>query len=241
MAQAASNTEELGSGLEDGALLPVLRRASHADLREIAESLNRGLDVFITWDSRIVANKEDLTAIPEVIAAYVLRAGGHSIRNYFRGGGPEYREIVRDVCAVVKAPVAKDEHDIVRMELAYLQTLLDNAVKGLSVEQKQELLEKMKQSAGRAVSFDDVVKGGALLGLLMPLIFAAIAQQTFAKAAAAGAQMALGKLAGGVAGPIGLVAGTVWLAVDLAGPSYRATIPAVAQIALLRQRMLWEG
>jgi len=50
----------------------------------------------------------------------------------------------------------------------------------------------------------------------------------------------LGRLAAGIAGPIGLVAGTVWLAVDMAGPSYRATIPAVAQVALLRQRMLYE-
>jgi len=40
-------------------------------------------------------------------------------------------------------------------------------------------------------------------------------------------------------GPIGLVLGAGWVAYDLAGPSLRATVPAVACVALLRQRMMW--
>ncbi len=232
---------EADETLEGGGLLPVLRRASHHDLREIAESINKAWDVLITWDSRVTANKDDLTKIPEVVGEYLLRAGGHSIKDWLRGCSPEYREVVRDVCGAVKAEIAEDEQNVVRMEVAYLRALMDKAMKGMTEAEKRDLLDRMKQAAGRPVSFDDLVKGTTLLGLLMPLIFAAVAQQTLAKAAAAGAQMVLGRLAAGVAGPIGLVAGTLWLAFDLAGPSYRATIPAVAQVALLRQRMLFEG
>jgi uncharacterized protein YaaW (UPF0174 family) len=50
-------------------------------------------------------------------------------------------------------------------------------------------------------------------------------------------------LARGVAvfiGPIGWAATGVWTAVEVLGPSYRGLAPAVFQIALLRQKLLWQ-
>ncbi|EKF9515537.1 hypothetical protein O1C21_003732, partial [Vibrio cholerae] len=41
-------------------------------------------------------------------------------------------------------------------------------------------------------------------------------------------------------GPIGWVITGVWTAIDVAGPAYRVTIPAVIQIAALRQKHLYE-
>ena len=37
-----------------------------------------------------------------------------------------------------------------------------------------------------------------------------------------------------VAGPIGWLLSTLWLAIDLAGPAYRVTIPCVIHVAQLR-------
>lgn len=227
------------NGIEGGALLPVLRRATHADLLEIAKSLDKGADVFVTWDSRYDANKENLTQIPEVIGEYLLRAGGHAAMNWWRGGGPGYASVVEDVCGKVGVEFPSSVRNPRVMEVLFLKKLMEKALSGLSDEEKGDLLEKMKQAAGRPVSFDDLVKGTTLFGLLMPLIFTAIAQQTLARGVAAGAGLVLGRLAAGVAGPIGLVAGTIWLVSDFAGPSYRATIPAVAQVAMLRQQFLW--
>jgi uncharacterized protein YaaW (UPF0174 family) len=231
--------EGMDNSTESGALLPVLQRATHADLLEIAKSLDKGADVFVTWDSRYDANKDDLTRVPEVVGEYLLRAGGHSAMNWWRGGGPDYARVVADVCDKVGVRLSSPAQNPRVMEVLYLKKLMDKALSGLSDEEKADLLDKMKQAAGRPVSFDDLVKGGTLIGLLMPLIFTAIAQQTVARGVAAGAGVVLGRLAAGVAGPIGLVAGTIWLASDFAGPSYRATIPAVAQVAMLRQRFLW--
>jgi len=166
--------------IESGALLPVLTRATHADLREIAESVNKGWDVFITWDKRFSAHADDLTKVPDVIAEYLLRAGGHSASNWRRGGGPEYREVLRDVCGALKAEIAPDEADIIKMEVAYLNALMTKALKGLSDAQKKDLLDQMKAKAGRPVTFDDFLKGSAVLGMLMPLIFMAVAQQNLA-------------------------------------------------------------
>ena len=39
------------------------------------------------------------------------------------------------------------------------------------------------------------------------------------------------------AGPIGWVLTGIWTAVDIAGPAYRVTIPAVIQIAFLRAKL----
>jgi uncharacterized protein YaaW (UPF0174 family) len=42
------------------------------------------------------------------------------------------------------------------------------------------------------------------------------------------------------AGPIGWALTAVWTAIDLAGPAYRVTIPAVIQIAYMRAKMNYE-
>ncbi len=41
--------------------------------------------------------------------------------------------------------------------------------------------------------------------------------------------------------PVGLAIGVIWTAADIAGPSLRGTVPAVAQVAMIRQRLLWGG
>lgn len=38
------------------------------------------------------------------------------------------------------------------------------------------------------------------------------------------------------AGPVGLALNALWLAIDIAGPAYRVTVPAVIQIAYIRAK-----
>ncbi|WP_211239022.1 ubiquinol-cytochrome C chaperone family protein [Desulfonatronum lacustre] len=42
-------------------------------------------------------------------------------------------------------------------------------------------------------------------------------------------------------GPIGWIITGLWTAIDIAGPAYRVTIPAVIQVAALRQKYLYEN
>jgi uncharacterized protein YaaW (UPF0174 family) len=228
--------------IESGSLLAVLRRASHHDLYEIVESINRAFDSLIKWDDRYKANREDLTKAPNFIADHLCRAGGHAVRNWFRGGGPDYPEVVQDVCAAVsvRLPEVKDRM-VVDMEVALLKVLLAKATKNLSAEQQADLLAQMASAAGRPVLLDDVLNGGKALALFAPMILSFVAQQTVVKGLAAVAEFAVARLAASIAGPIGIVVGTLWFASDLAGPSLRGTIPAVAQVAILRQRLVWQG
>lgn len=225
-------------GIETGALLPVLRRATHAQLEAIVAALDKAFDVVITGDARYLPHRDDLTQIPDVVAEHLCRAGGHAVANWFRGGGPEYTEVVRDVCGALGVnPVPEG---VVAMEEALLKALLDRAIARLGPAEQEELLRKMRVAAGRPVGFADVLRGGGpLMGMLAPYIFAAVARQAAAEGVAVALEVVGGRLAAGMLGPIGIVLGVGWLAHSLAGPSLRATVPAVAEVALLRQTLLW--
>ncbi|HFC8538497.1 TPA: YaaW family protein [Neisseria lactamica] len=43
-----------------------------------------------------------------------------------------------------------------------------------------------------------------------------------------------------LAGPIGWTITGLWTAIDIAGPAYRVTIPAVIHVAVLRQKYLYD-
>lgn len=238
MAFADEATEMPDQTIEGGALLPVLRRASHAELQAVVEGLNKGLDVFITWDSRYAEHRDDLTGTPDLIGHYLRRAGGHSLANDIRGAGPDYASVVADVCKAMGVPHASDA-GVVAMEEALLQLLLERAMQGMSDDQKADLLRKMAEAAGRPVGVEDVMRGGALFALLAPHMFLFMAEQMAAAGIAFLGKAALGRFAASFAGPVGIAIGVIWTAADFAGPSLRATVPAVAQVALIRQRLLW--
>jgi len=54
-----------------------------------------------------------------------------------------------------------------------------------------------------------------------------------------GANAMLTKTMSILTGPIGWVVTGLWTVIDIAGPAYRVTIPAVIEIAALRQKYLY--
>ena len=55
------------------------------------------------------------------------------------------------------------------------------------------------------------------------------------------ANAALTKWLSVLAGPIGWAVTALWTVIDIAGPAYRVTIPAVIQIAYMRQKPRYAG
>lgn len=43
-----------------------------------------------------------------------------------------------------------------------------------------------------------------------------------------------------LAGPIGMIISSIWMIIDIAGPAFRVTVPAVIYIAFLRRQFLYE-
>lgn len=48
------------------------------------------------------------------------------------------------------------------------------------------------------------------------------------------------RVAGTLAGPIGMIISSIWRIIDIAGPAFRVTVPAVIYIAFLRRQFLYE-
>ena len=168
----------------------------------------------------------------------MCRAGGHLVANQVRGAGPDYALVVADVCkamGVRHPPVA----GVVALEEAFLKLLLEKAMKGMSDDQRADLARKMAQAAGRPVGMEDVMRGGALFALLAPLMFLFVAEQMAGAGIAFLGKAVLGRFAAMFAGPAGIAISVIWAAADIAGPSLRGTVPAVAQIAMIRQRLLF--
>ncbi len=222
--------------IEDGWLIPVLRQATHEELAGVVEALNQGSDIFIKQNSLYQASKNDLTKIPKLIAKTLCQAGGHSLRNQFRGGdGPSYRVVLEDVCSKFAVPCPADA-SIVVLEEALLEVVMKRVLASLPAEQKDELLVRLAGKAGRPVPWDDVFQLAAPFGALGVNMLPLLLEQVGLFGAKAGFLPVLGA----AAWPLTIVAMVLGLASSFAGPTYKSTIPAVIQVAVIRQRLLWD-
>lgn len=208
--------------LESGALLPVLKSASHEALAHIVTALNNGWDVFITWDARYKAARHDLTANPALIAEYICRAGGHPHRGY--------DAVVRDASRAVGARIPPGHHGVVAQEAALLCVLIERMLARLTPAARADVERHVRQTAGNDTGIGDILTGGAQMALLLPMVFATLAGMVSLRGA-------IGDSVGRGVG-MGVFRGLL-ASSGLAGPSYSATIPAVVCVALLRQRLLW--
>jgi uncharacterized protein YaaW (UPF0174 family) len=222
-------------GLQSGDLLPVLRRASHEDLKPIVDALDKSWDVRIKADGRYQAAQHDFTAIPEVIADYVTRAGGNAIRNWLRSGGPVYSEVLRDVCGVMKVKVP-DGIDTLAIEEKLLRDVLERIWEKLTPEERKKVFDDVAGPAGMAGQIPNDASGNMLW--LLPL--SGLLTQIGLRAAGFVLPKLGLQVVGTALGPVGIAVAAIWTVVDAVGPSYRGLVPAVFHIAALRQRFLWQ-
>jgi len=131
--------------LESGALLPVLSRATHQDLDDIVNALNKGWDVFITWDESYKAISGDLTQNPRLVADYIVRAGAHRIADGFRQTARSYPEVVQDACRGVGVKSSTTEPDVIELESLLLKAIMERFLATLSDIDRKELEKKSKR------------------------------------------------------------------------------------------------
>ena len=181
------------------------------------------------------------------IAAEIQCFGANTFATMYRKGqGVLYKEVLTDVCRRVKVKFDKNDRTV-DIENALLMKVLSDSVKKMNGEE----LRKFAGTLGIANS--ETMTPEILLGTLQVTFFAGgvVSFELALVAANAVARFILGRglaLAGDVAltrslavlgGPIGLFLTGIWTAVDIAGPAYRVTIPAVVMVATLRRK--WQG
>lgn len=181
--------------------------------------------------------------LPELIHEFRL-FGGNSMLNFFRGEGPEYSEILRDVANKCKVSfndaTSKDEH----VEQLLLGKLIKDALDNTSDYELRQIMQELGLQISRynrhrvVLDLEKLWKSHDIAGfMLLTTVTSTILTRLTGIAIGTVAGITLSRLSAVMLGPIGLILTSLYCAIDFAGPAYRVTIPAVIQIAYIRQKM----
>ena len=134
-----------------------------------------------------------------------------------------------------------------RIEQHLLSKILEDALERMDQKEIKELATSLglKNVDGitRQVllgSFQTIFRMGGFKSYQLTLIVVnAVLKALIGRGLSLAGNAALTRTMSILAGPIGWVITGVWTAVDIAGAAYRVTIPAVIQVAVLRQKVLY--
>ena len=168
--------------------------------------------------------------------------GGNTVLNFMRGRGAGYREILCDVCHRMRVNFnRKSSVEVIEMNL--LHSILIKSLEDMDTESLKELLDGLnikttqfdKQAMVAAVQIA-IRKGGFAAYKIAVIVANAIARALLGRGLSLAANAALVRWLSVFAGPVGWAITAAWTALDIAGPAYRVTIPAVIQIAYMRAK-----
>lgn len=193
--------------------------------------------------------------------------GGNTLANTVRGAGIFYKEILCDVADKLKVKYDKSAN-VENIEKAILLNSFNESLKNLSENDLREIVKDFSidintytiESISNAIAKTDNLR---LLYQIAMLVVKAITNKVaintaifttssliagnglIGSGAVSGALESaatfLGsRVAGTLAGPIGMIISSIWMIIDIAGPAFRVTVPAVIYIAFLRRQFLYE-
>lgn len=178
------------------------------------------------------------------IAAEVQCFGANTFATLLRGGkGVLYREVLFDVCDRLKVNYNKSS-STERIEDGLFMKILDDSIEKMSPAELKELCEELgiKNTSGLTpqiaiTSFQTIFKlGGFKSYQLAVIVVNAVWRALFGHGLTVLENATLTRVLSILTGPIGWIITGIWTAIDIAGPAYRITIPAVLQVAMLRKK-----
>jgi uncharacterized protein YaaW (UPF0174 family) len=182
-----------------------------------------------------------------LIAAEIQCFGANTFATLFRGGkGVEYREILMDVCDKMKVNYSKGA-SVERIENCLLLKVLNDALEKMTPAEIRELAESVgvKNLAlltpeGMLGVFQAVFRTGGFKSYQLTLVIVnALMKALIGRGLSFAGNAALTRTVGVLTGPVGWAITGAWTALDVASAAYRVTIPAVIQVAALRQKHLY--
>ena len=178
--------------------------------------------------------------LPELVSEFRL-FGGNSLVNIFRGEGPEYSEILRNVAKRNKVSF-NDKATDEQLEQYLLQKLFNDSLTGASNEELKNMMKELgypttnfSRQAAIATLMAAWKSGGFKSYMLLVSVVNAVMKFLIGRGLSFAANATLTRIASIMTGPVGWALTALWTIVDIAGPAYRVTIPAVIQIAYIRQ------
>lgn len=227
----------------DSDINPILENATNEDLQYLVDLLIGTFTNFLEVNDVYKANCPNHRVYADLIAKEICEYGGNSFVNLFRGKGPSYKEIVCDVADKLKAPYNQNQ-SIEKIEDSITLKILEKALEEMSDEDKQKLLKEMGYKRNLDLvgpsltnAFILIFRAGGFKSYQISVIIVnAIAKLIFKKGLTLAGNAALTKWLSILTGPIGWAVSGIWTAIDIAGPAYRVTVPAVIYIAMLRKK-----
>lgn len=227
----------------DKNLNPILGIADNDDLDTLVEYVSEKVSEDLTSHDAYKKHQPNHVQYADLIAREIRDMGGNSFANAWRGEGPDYHEIVCDVADKLKAPYNK-KNSIETIENSILETILTTALEKMSEDEKRELLSEMGSKGGvnaggiSTAAFISIFRAGGFYSYQLTLIIAnQIARAILGHGLRLTTNVAVVRTTSILAGPIGWAISGIWLALDLAGPAYKVTIPCVIHVAMLRKKL----
>lgn len=181
--------------------------------------------------------------LPALIHEFRL-FGGNSIINFFRGEGPEYAEILHDVARKFRISLSEPLTDIEQTERLILGKLISDALHDASLSELNRVSSELDLHLSsfnrkKAISaLTKLWKNDSVYGyLLMDSVVTSVIAQFTGKNARIPTDSTIARLWPLMLGPAGLTLTALWNVIDIAGPAYKVTVPAVIYIAYLRQKI----
>ncbi len=230
--------------------LEFLGEMKSKDLHDLVESVTKDKD----GDSRLT---EELTSKDiyknnypnhskywQLVAAEIQCFGANSFVTMLRGGeGVPYREVLEDVCDKAKVNYNKKQ-SIAAIENQLLIKLLGDAAGKMSEADRKEFAKLIGLNAVKALSPESMmaaaqtafVAGGFQSYRMALMVANGVSRALLGRGLTLVANATLTRTLGIISGPIGWAVTGAWTAIDLAGPAFRVTLPAVIHVALLRKK-----
>jgi len=152
---------------------------------------------------------------------------------------PDYAEVLKDVCKKMDVDIESDDSGE-EMENKLLSKVASDLWDKMSEEGRRALLESMQESAnfgktGSMAMFAAIFRAGGFKSYQLSVIIAnSIAKLILGRGLSLGLNAALTRALSYFAGPIGILMG-IWTCIQILGPAYRVTVPAVTYVAALRK------
>ena len=180
----------------------------------------------------------------ELIAGELQSFGGNSFVNVFRGGGVQYKEILCEVCDKMKVNYNKNSN-IINIEQNLFMKILEDSMKDMSAEELKSIVEELNlktqtytSQAVMAAMQVAIKQSGFFVYKMAAIVVNAVLKALLGRGLSFAATGMMMRSISIFAGPIGWAITGAWTAADIAGPAFRVTIPAVIEVAFLRQQYI---
>ncbi len=236
--------------------LEFLGEMKSKDLEDLFYCLTRGKDGSVrlteelTYSDAYKKYKDDYHQYWELIAGELQCFGANTFATLLRGGkGVMYREVLTDVCKKIKVEFNPTD-SVEQIEESLLIKILTDSYEDMTPNERAKLvkitglenLSSKRITKKQMVSaFRAIFKQGGFQSYQLTVIVAnAVMRTLFGRGLSLTTNATITQSMAIFIGPVGSAFMACWTLLDIASPAYRVTVPSVIQVAVLRQKYLYE-